>query len=272
MSGGAHRALGGVSGCVSNRESPHQCRKGGDARAAREPVLPDARRRLYRGMVACREQRDHGRGVSDCVANAKARTVQKRTLKPALALGRGAAYIAVVIASLCSSAIAALRGAILVAALIGASRSPSSAADAKPVPRIAFFGFSLINTSLEPTTPDEERRLRLLDDLLRQKLDASGRFNIVPIQPEVEKEIAAGPEIRNCNGCERDYAKRVDADWAAWGTVQKVSNLILNINLYIEDAQTGQMEFVKSVDIRGNTDESWRHGLDYLIRHKLLGE
>jgi hypothetical protein len=32
------------------------------------------------------------------------------------------------------------------------------------------------------------------------------------------------------------------------------------------------MEFVKSVDIRGNTDESWRHGLDYMLRHYVLGE
>jgi len=52
--------------------------------------------------------------------------------------------------------------------------------------------------------------------------------------------------------------------------VQKVSNLILNINVYIEDAQSGRMEFIRSVDIRGNTDESWRRGLDYLLRNYLL--
>ncbi|MGC2717077.1 MAG: DUF2380 domain-containing protein, partial [Pseudolabrys sp.] len=62
------------------------------------------------------------------------------------------------------------------------------------------------------------------------------------------------------------------ADWAAWGTVQKVSNLILNINVYMEDARTGKLQFVKSVDIRGNSDESWRRGLDYLLRHYLFGE
>jgi hypothetical protein len=54
--------------------------------------------------------------------------------------------------------------------------------------------------------------------------------------------------------------------------VQKVSNLILNINVYMEDAEAEKMEFVKSVDIRGNTDESWRHGLDYLLRHYLFSE
>ena len=59
---------------------------------------------------------------------------------------------------------------------------------------------------------------------------------------------------------------------AAWGTVQKVSNLILNINVYTEDAESGKMKFARSVDIRGNTDESWRRGLDYLLRNYLLRE
>ena len=164
------------------------------------------------------------------------------------------------------------KAGVLATLLLVAAAAPGVAADAKPVPRVAFLGFALINTSLEPTRPDEEKRLQMLGDLLRDKLDASGRFKIVPIPPALQKEIAEGPEIRNCNGCERDYAKRVGTDWAAWGTVQKVSNLILNINLYMEDAQSGKMEFAKSVDIRGNTDESWRHGLDYMIRHNLLGE
>ena len=144
---------------------------------------------------------------------------------------------------------------------------PAHAADP---PRVAFFGFSIINTSLEPTKPEEEARLRMLDNLLREKLGASGRFATVEISPELQQEIARGAEIRDCNGCERDYAKRAGADWAAWGTVQKVSNLILNINLYMENARTGKMEFVKSVDIRGNTDESWRHGLDYMLRNYLF--
>ena len=47
--------------------------------------------------------------------------------------------------------------------------------------------------------------------------------------------------------------------------------LILNINVYLEDERSGKMQFAKSVDIRGNTDESWRRGLDYLLRNYLLG-
>jgi hypothetical protein len=112
----------------------------------------------------------------------------------------------------------------------------------------------------------------MLDELLRERLDNSGRFKLVPIPPAIRQKIAAGPEISACNGCERGYAAAIGAGWAAWGTVQKVSNLILNINLYMEDATSGKLEFVKSVDIRGNTDESWRHGLDYMLRHYLFEE
>jgi hypothetical protein len=138
------------------------------------------------------------------------------------------------------------------------------------IPKVAFFGFQLINTSVEPITPAEEQRIHMLDDMFRQELAASGRFQLLSIPDALQQEIASGPGIPNCNGCQREYAQKVGADWAAWGTVQKVSNLILNINLYIEDEHLGKLQFVKSVDIRGNTDESWRRGLDYLLRNYLF--
>jgi hypothetical protein len=138
-------------------------------------------------------------------------------------------------------------------------------------PRVAFFGFQLINTSPQPTTSEETQRIRMLDDMFQRKLDASGRFKMMSIPSELRDKVAAAPEISNCNGCERDFAFEAGADWAAC-TVQKVSNLILNINVYMEDARANKMKFVKSVDIRGNTDESWQRGLDYMLRHYLFQE
>jgi hypothetical protein len=142
-------------------------------------------------------------------------------------------------------------------------------APAAEVRRLAFFGFFLINTSLEPTQP-AEKRLEKLGVILREQLAGGGRFSFVAIPPEVQKQAVAGSGIPNCNGCERDLAEKTGAELVAWGTVQKVSNLILNINLYIEDVQTGKIEFAHGVDIRGNTDESWHHGLNYMIRHYIL--
>ena len=138
-------------------------------------------------------------------------------------------------------------------------------------PRLIFLGFDFINTSLEPTSGAEQSRLKSLDALFLQQVEAAASYDIVDIPQPLRADIDAATEIRNCNGCERDFAARAGAQLAAWGTVQKVSNLILNINLYIEDAARGRMIFVKSVDIRGNTDDSWQHGLRYLLRHYLLG-
>jgi hypothetical protein len=56
------------------------------------------------------------------------------------------------------------------------------------------------------------------------------------------------------------------ADRVLLGWVQKVSNLILNINIQIEDTATGAVLLNKSVDLRGNTDESWRRGIAALVR------
>jgi hypothetical protein len=158
----------------------------------------------------------------------------------------------------CPSPMATALGIFLTVMVVGGA---NAGPDGKDVPRIAFFGFEFVNTSLEPTARAEVERIRMLDDFLRQKLMASSRFEIVDIPPEAAKEIASGPAISNCNGCQRKFAQRIGANWAAWGTVQKVSNLILNINLYIEDVGSGKMQFVRSVDIRGNTDESWWRGL-----------
>ena len=41
----------------------------------------------------------------------------------------------------------------------------------------------------------------------------------------------------------RGLAEKTGAEWVAWGTVQKISNLILNLNLFMEDVQTGRIEF-----------------------------
>ena len=49
-----------------------------------------------------------------------------------------------------------------------------------------------------------------------------------------------------------------------------MSNLILNPNVYMADVDTGQMTFLRSVDIRGNTDRSWTRGLTYLVENYLL--
>ncbi len=138
--------------------------------------------------------------------------------------------------------------------------------------RVAVFDFELIDTSLEGAMygvrPEETARLKMVSEQLRKALAASGKFDVVDIGP-VEAEAHAA-NLQACGGCDAAFARKVGAELSITGTVQKVSNLILNMNIYIRDASTGKLIAVKSADFRDNTDESWSRALNYLVRNYLL--
>ena len=140
---------------------------------------------------------------------------------------------------------------------------------AEPPTPIAVFDVQLINTSLASSTPEELERTHALGRQLREALSRSGRYRVVDLAP-VQAALDRAPELRNCNGCELPLAREAGARQAAVAWVQKVSNLILNINLKIEDTTTGARIRAGSVDIRGNTDESWTRGLRFLLEDQIL--
>ena len=156
---------------------------------------------------------------------------------------------------------------LVVALLLGAS-APVGAT----VPKAAVFDFELVDTSLEGATngprADEQARLLRVGDQLRQRLTQSGRFAVVDTAPVAAE--AHGSNLQACGGCDVDLARKLGADLAITGTVQKVSNLILNMNITVRDAATGKPVAAMSADMRGNTDESWSRALDYLVRNRLL--
>lgn len=139
-------------------------------------------------------------------------------------------------------------------------------------PRAVVFSFELIDTSLtgemRGVNKAETARLDRMAPELREKLAATGRYEIIPLTPEAEAASKAA-NLQSCGGCDVAIARKLGADVSITGTVQKVSELILNINIYIRDVKTGKLLNALSVDIRDNTDLSWSRGLDYLIRNRL---
>jgi len=154
---------------------------------------------------------------------------------------------------------------LLALALIVAA--PAAAAQEKL--KVAFFGFEMISTSGAPTSEAERLRLARLSAVFEEMLVASGRFEIAPIPEALAARIANEIKLSTCNACEVEFARELGADVSGFGTVQKVSNLILNENLYMRRSN-GAPFFAQSVDIRGNTDESWERGLRYMLKNHLL--
>jgi Protein of unknown function (DUF2380) len=140
------------------------------------------------------------------------------------------------------------------------------------MPKVAVFDFELVDTSLQgeidgPRT-DEQDRLMRAGDQMRMALAESGKFVLLDIAPI--NAAAHGSNLQACGGCDVRYAQRLGADLAITGVVQKVSNLILNMNIYLRDVHTGHLITSMSADFRGNTDESWSRAASYLLRNRLL--
>jgi hypothetical protein len=154
------------------------------------------------------------------------------------------------------------------AALMLATSAPACA----DPPKLAVFDFELVDTSLQGEVygprSDEHDRLVRVGDQLRKGLSESGKFQIVDITPV--NAAAHGSNLQACGGCDVRFAQQLGADLFITGVVQKVSNLILNINVYLRDAHSGQIVTAASTDMRGNTDESWSRAMSYLVRNRLL--
>ena len=173
-----------------------------------------------------------------------------------------------------------LRGSILVfivAIIVNLSGSNTIAAETHSAinqKSIAFLGVRFQNdhNNQEPTSEAELSRLGLLENIFRSKLETSGQYEFLRISDELKRENIKDKIIGECGGCEIEIGKKSGADISAWMVVQKVSNLILNINLYMIDVSSDKIFLIQSVDIRGNTDESWTRGINYLVKNHVLNK
>jgi hypothetical protein len=142
----------------------------------------------------------------------------------------------------------------------------------RPGARIAFLGITFIDTSTEGAyngvRPDQTARIGLLEDAVRARFAAEG-FDLLSTDP-VATELAATVNPADCYGCEVRMAAQLGADYVLVGEVQKVSNLILSMNLVMREVPQGAMIRGQSVDIRSNTDDSWLRGLNYILRYNFF--
>lgn len=137
-------------------------------------------------------------------------------------------------------------------------------------PALLVAPFDLIEEHPDPDrAADQQRRLAAVQAQFMEGVQAHGLYRVMA--PERAGDVLVALRARhaflyNCPQCKAELGQAAGVRLVAVGWVQKVSNLILNINVEISDAVSGQVVFVKSVDIRGNTDESWTRGMRFLVR------
>ncbi|WP_417211242.1 DUF3280 domain-containing protein [Antarctobacter sp.] len=149
------------------------------------------------------------------------------------------------------------------ALLVFALGGPAAAGDS-----VAFLGITLLDSSLQTAelgqNPAERTRLQLIEDLVAERFTAEGYtlLDLAPVQADLDRVVNPA----KCYGCDARMAKKLGADFVLVGEVQKVSNLILTMNLQLRDPETGQTVKGRVVDIRSNTDDSWLRGMRYILK------
>jgi hypothetical protein len=142
------------------------------------------------------------------------------------------------------------------------------AADA-PLKSIVMLDFELIDDTLDRASDAaQQQRLRMISDALRQEFIDRRFYRVLDNKPQqaLNDDLKARFNLYDCNGCDVDIGRALGADRVMTAWVQKVSNLILNLNIQVRDVQSGLIMQNKSVDIRGNTDTSWLRGIRYMAR------
>ena len=157
---------------------------------------------------------------------------------------------------------------ITLLALAWLACAQASAAEPKS---LALMDFELIDDmrdfASEQARREVDQRIVLITAELAKELERRGMYRVLDRAPAAQliERLKASYELRACNGCEIDIGKALGAERIALCWVQKVSNLILNINIEVRSVATGETVYAKSVDIRGNTDEAWLRGVRRLV-------
>lgn len=133
---------------------------------------------------------------------------------------------------------------------------------------------TLLDTSLQTEGSGENlaevQRIAVLEAMVTERFAAEG-YLLVDIEP-ARAQIDRVANVAKCYGCDTRIASELGADYALVGEVQKVSDLILAMNLQLRDAASGEMVKGGVVDIRGNTDDSWERGMRYILKNRFFVE
>ena len=135
---------------------------------------------------------------------------------------------------------------------------------------LAVLDFELVDDQNNPLTKAaQEVRLHNATLQLQRELADRQLYRVVDPAPseELQRRLRSQQEfLYRCDDCAEQVGRLLGVDLVMATWVQKVSELILNLNVQILDVAAQQVVFVKSVDMRGNDDVSWTRGVRYLVR------
>jgi len=164
-------------------------------------------------------------------------------------------------------------------ALFGLLVAPlAPASESSPI-TIVVFPFELVDTSLQGELEGKsERDLQNLEAAgarVRELLEESPRYRVVGTEAAArifQESQGQFHRFYKCKSCSLKAARELGADRVLVGWVQKVSNLILNLTIRVQDSDSGDVVAGGWTSLRGNTEAMWRRSAERLVADKLFPE
>ncbi len=164
-------------------------------------------------------------------------------------------------------------------ALVALLAAPLASASGSAPTTIVVFPFELVDTSLQGELEGKsERDLQNLEAAgarVRELLEESPRYRVVHTEEGArifQESQGKFHRFYKCKSCSLKAARELGADQVLVGWVQKVSNLILNLTIRVQDSESGEVVAGGWTSLRGNTEEMWRRSAERLVADKLFPE
>ncbi len=131
-------------------------------------------------------------------------------------------------------------------------------------------GMSLYGLPPEPK-PAEQKRLEMAREKVISMIEERDAYQSVDLAPW-KKEIRTAAPFDRCDGCEVDFGKKAGADVTILGVVNKSSEMMINIALYVRDVASGELKQSMLVSILQNDDAGWFRAIRNLVNNRLAPE
>jgi hypothetical protein len=114
-----------------------------------------------------------------------------------------------------------------------------------------------------------DARTKMASARLSENVSRTGLYSVVdpaPAQDLINQLKSQYRYLHDCNGCDLDIGRQLEADQVMVAWVNRVSGLILTLTYEIHDVATGRTTATKTFQFRGDNDVAWTHAIDYLVR------
>lgn len=153
--------------------------------------------------------------------------------------------------------------------LLGAS-APVLPANAETLPKLAVLDTQLIDyvvtgTGEPMSTPEDVARIKLVSDILRERMAESGMFEVLPKLPETG-EWKDAVDL-TCPFCILDIAKGQGADFVMTSAVIRTSTIIVYLRAELDNVATAKAVTVGDVMFKNfDNEDQVRGAADYWMK------